>query len=448
VAKRIQAIRGMNDVVPEQTVHWQFIERILSQCLSSYGYQEIRFPLLENTQLFKRTIGDITDIVEKEMYTFADLNDDSITLRPEGTAGCVRACLEHGLLHNQQQKLWYMGPMFRHERPQKGRYRQFTQFGVEALGIPGVAIELELIAINHRLWQQLGFSDCVQLQVNTLGELSERNQYKEILVEYFKAHYSSLDKDSQTRLEKNPLRILDSKNPEMEPVIKNAPKLTDVLSPASKQHFKALCHGLEALGIPFVVNPFLVRGLDYYGHTVFEWVTRHLGSQATICAGGRYDILVEQLGGQATPAVGFALGIERIFLLMETLSALKPTEIKPSIFIIADSELTIISALQLAERIRNQYPDITVMTHTAGGSFKSQFKKADKSGARFALILGASELQQDKVTFKDLRKESEQQTISMDTLGELLKSIFNNNEVNKENSFQSDLIKKVERAIR
>jgi histidyl-tRNA synthetase len=319
VSERIQAIRGMNDILPEKTSLWRQVETIFVDCLSSYGYQEIRFPLVESTQLFKRTIGEVTDIVEKEMYTFNDLNGDSLTLRPEGTASCVRACLEHGLLHNQQQKLWYMGPMFRHERPQKGRYRQFTQFGVEAFGMSGPNIELELIAICYRLWNQLGFSNEVQLQVNFLGELSERVAYKNTLVDYFRTHYDLLDEDSKKRLKKNPLRILDSKNPELKELIAAAPKLIDVLGSESKLHFESFCEGLELLKIPYVINPVLVRGLDYYGHTVFEWVTDKLGSQATICAGGRYDKLVEQLGGSETPAVGFALGFERIVLLMELL---------------------------------------------------------------------------------------------------------------------------------
>jgi histidyl-tRNA synthetase len=319
MADRIQAIRGMNDILPEQTALWRQIETTFSTCLSQYGYQEIRFPLVESTQLFKRTIGEVTDIVEKEMYTFSDLNGDSLTLRPEGTAGCVRACLEHGLLYNQHQKLWYMGPMFRHERPQKGRYRQFTQFGVEAFGMSSCPAELELIAICYRLWNKLGLADSIKLQINTLGTLEERQHYKSSLIEYFKTHVDLLDEDSHRRLERNPLRLLDSKNPDLAPLIAKAPKLMDALGDDSRSHFDSFCQGLNDLNIPYEINPVLVRGLDYYGHTVFEWVTDKLGSQATVCAGGRYDILVEQLGGSPTPAAGFALGIERIILLMETL---------------------------------------------------------------------------------------------------------------------------------
>ena len=419
VSERIRAIRGMNDILPEQTSLWRYVENTFVNCLSRYGYEEIRFPLIENTQLFKRTLGEVTDIVEKEMYTFSDLNGDSLTLRPEGTASCVRACLEHGLLHNQQQKLWYMGPMFRHERPQKGRYRQFTQFGVEAFGMSGPNIELELISINNRLWSKLGFANEVQLQVNTLGELSERIAYKETLVDYFQKHYNLLDEDSKKRLERNPMRILDSKNPELTELIAAAPKLIDVLGPESKAHFESFCAGLDVLKIPYVINPVLVRGLDYYGHTVFEWVTDKLGSQATICAGGRYDKLVEQLGGSTTPAVGFALGLERIVLLMELLN-LGFDSTSFSLFIVATTNAAITNALILAESIRDAYPQIDVITNSSGGSFKSQFKKADKSGARLALILGEEEVQNQNVSIKDLRNEAEQITVEQKNLNQLL----------------------------
>jgi histidyl-tRNA synthetase len=420
VAERIQAIRGMNDILPGNTSLWRYIEQIFVDCLSRYGYQEIRFPIIENTQLFKRTIGEVTDIVEKEMYTFNDLNGDSITLRPEGTAGCVRACLEHGLLYNQQQKLWYLGPMFRHERPQKGRYRQFTQFGVEAFGIAGSNIELELISISSRLWKELGFAQSVQLQINSLGELSERQDYKHILVDYFRTHYDALDEDSKKRLERNPLRILDSKNPELASLIAKAPKLIDVLGDKSRAHFQSFCDGLDALNIDYVVNPVLVRGLDYYGHTVFEWVTDKLGSQATVCAGGRYDILVEQLGGSSTPAVGFALGMERIVLLMETLNIVQAIKQNPSVFIIATNPDAMIHALIMAESIHNAHPTIEVITNTSGGSLKSQFKKADKSGARLALILGDDELANKSVSIKDLRNQVEQITIEQGNINQFL----------------------------
>jgi histidyl-tRNA synthetase len=424
VSERIQAIRGMNDVLPDQTSIWRFIEQIFTDCLSRYGYQEIRFPIIENTQLFKRTIGEVTDIVEKEMYTFNDLNGDSLTLRPEGTAGCVRACLEHGLLYNQQQKLWYMGPMFRHERPQKGRYRQFTQFGVEAFGVSGPIMEVELIAICHRMWKQLGFAESVQLEINTLGELSERQNYRTSLVNYFKEHFDLLDEDSKRRLDRNPLRILDSKNPELKMLIANAPKLMDTLGEQSRAHFQAFCEGLDALNIPYKINPVLVRGLDYYGHTVFEWVTDKLGSQATVCAGGRYDILVEQLGGNPTPAAGFALGIERIVLLMETLELAQQKRKKKSLFIIATSDAALVKGILLAESIRDFDPEIEIMTNTSGGSFKSQFKKADKSGARLALILGDDEVERGRVSIKDLRIEAAQTTIEQQDVDQFLKDFY------------------------
>ncbi|HHL3491586.1 TPA: histidine--tRNA ligase [Legionella pneumophila] len=420
VVDKIQAIRGMNDILPDNASVWRFIEQTFINCLIRYGYKEIRFPIVESTQLFKRTIGEITDIVEKEMYTFNDLNGDSITLRPEGTAGCVRACIEHGLLHNQQQKLWYLGPMFRHERPQKGRYRQFNQFGVEALGITGTAIELELISICRRLWTDLGFSQSVQLQINSLGEINERQKYRSILVEYLRDHLNLLDEDSKRRLDKNPLRVLDSKNPDLQQLIQNAPKLIDVLGDNSKEHFQSFCNGLETLGIPYSINPVLVRGLDYYGQTVFEWVTDQLGSQATICAGGRYDMLVEFLGGAPTPAVGFALGLERIFLLMETLNLLNSSDNKQSIFIIATNEEAMLKALVMAESIRNAHPSFDVITNTAGGGFKSQFKKADKSGARLALILGEDEIAGEYVSIKDLRTEVEQASIPITKINQFL----------------------------
>lgn len=424
MAERIQAIRGMNDILPDATASWRTIEQIFVRVLSSFGYQEIRFPLVESTQLFKRTIGEVTDIVEKEMYTFNDLNGDSITLRPEGTAGCVRACLQNGLLHNQQQKLWYLGPMFRHERPQKGRYRQFNQLGVEVFGIPGAMVELELISICRKFWEQLGFADSVQLQVNTLGELEERQRYKKILVEYLTDHENQLDEDSKRRLTRNPLRILDSKNPEMQQLLANAPKLMDVLDGKSREHFQSFCEGLEELQVPYVVNPVLVRGLDYYGHTVFEWVTDKLGSQATVCAGGRYDILVEQLGGNPTSAVGFALGIERIYLLMETLTLLKEERKKNALYIITDNDQAVIKGLLISELIRSAYPEIEVSVNTAGGSFKSQFKKADKSGARLALILGENELANQQISIKDLRNEAEQITVDQNMINQVLKDYF------------------------
>lgn len=412
----IRAIRGMNDILPSQSYHWQSLEKKFADCLAQYGYQEIRLPIVESTALFKRTIGEVTDIVEKEMYTFTDLNGDSLTLRPEGTAGCVRACLEHGLLHHQQQKLWYCGPMFRHEKPQRGRYRQFYQLGVETFGFSDVSIDLELMAMCQRLWKMLGLSQAVHLQINSLGTLNERQHYRTSLVDYLELHLNELDEDSKNRLHKNPLRILDSKNPGMQSLIAKAPQLIDALGHESRDHFERLCQGLERLGIEYTINPFLVRGLDYYGQTVFEWVTEHLGSQSTVCAGGRYDLLVEQLGGKSTPAAGFALGIERLLLLQETLQRQSAEQPHPLIFFIAVGEEAIQQALVLAESIRNHHSALSVFVNTAGGSFKSQFKKADKSGAKLALILGEDEMQEKVVGIKDLRAESAQFTVSHDEI--------------------------------
>ena len=423
MAERIQAVRGMNDILPEHSPAWRFLEQAFADTLSRYAYQEIRFPLVESTQLFKRTIGDITDIVEKEMYTFNDLNGDSLTLRPEGTAGCLRACMEHGLLHNQQQKLWYHGPMFRHEKPQKGRYRQFNQLGVEALGIAGVTIELELILICKRFWNALGISDAVQLQINTLGTLAERQAYRELLIRYFTPYESQLDEDSKRRLYRSPMRILDSKNPHMQSMIADAPQLMDVLSESSRQHFNDLCCGLDALGISYTINPFLVRGLDYYGHTVFEWVTDKLGSQATVCAGGRYDMLVEHLGGHATPAIGFAMGVERLLLLMEAIGLPSVVEPSPAIVVMAMETNGLQHAMVLAESLRNTMA-WTVLVNTSGGSLKSQFKKADKSGARLAVILGEDELLNQTVTVKDLRGEVVQTTIPQHNLNQYIQSLL------------------------
>jgi histidyl-tRNA synthetase len=423
VAEIIQAIRGMNDILPQQTPLWRQVEEAFTRCLLQYGYQEIRFPLLESTQLFKRTIGEVTDIVEKEMYTFTDLNGDSLTLRPEGTAGCLRACLEHGLLYNQQQKLWYSGPMFRHEKPQKGRYRQFYQFGVEAFGIDGTAIELELIAIGQRLWKVLGIDEVITLQINTLGELSERQTYRAQLIDYFEQRFAELDEDSKRRLHRNPMRILDSKEPGMQTLINDAPRLVDFLGAESRKRFTDLGEGLTKLGIPYSINPFLVRGLDYYGHAVFEWVTDKLGSQATLCGGGRYDALVEHLGGQATPAVGLAIGVERLLLLLETLAVSPKALEAPFLFLIASSEPAMQEALCLAEQLRNSNPNWQIITNTAGGGFKSQFKKADKSGAEFALILGEDELAQQQVSVKNLHNHEQAIIPQRELLSYLLERI-------------------------
>ncbi len=419
MAEKVQAIRGMNDILPAECKNWRNVEKIFADCLFQYGYEEIRFPILESTNLFKRSIGEVTDIVEKEMYTFIDLNGESISLRPEGTAGCLRACLEHGLLYNQQQKLWYIGPMFRHEKPQKGRYRQFHQFGVEAIGLAGVAHELELIQICNRIWKKLGICKTVTLEVNTIGELSERNAYKESLVIYLQNHFEKLDSDSQRRLNTNPLRILDSKNSDTQKIVQNAPKLFDFLSDNSKNHFKQLCEGLDALRIPYTINPLLVRGLDYYSHTVFEWVTDKLGSQGTICAGGRYDKLVEQLGGNTAPAVGFAVGVERLLLLLETREVNLQACSKPVFFIISDKDGSSYCNC-IAEDLRDYNSDWQILTPIYESSFKSQFKKADKSAANFALIVGASELLHKEVSIKNLRKKEEQVTIPVEKLASFM----------------------------
>lgn len=419
--ERIQAIRGMNDLLPDDTLRWQKIEQIFARCMRAYGYQEIRFPILENTALFKRTIGAVTDIVEKEMYTFTDLNQESLSMRPEGTAGCLRACLEHGLLHNQQQKLWYNGPMFRHEKPQKGRYRQFHQLGIEALGFAGIGIELELLLICQRLWAHLGIDQHVQLQINTLGVLDERQQYRQTLIDYFSKYHSSLDEDCQRRLHRSPMRILDSKNPALRDIIANAPHLLESLGETSRQHFTDLQAGLTALNIPFQINPTLVRGLDYYGHTVFEWVSDSLGAQATVCAGGRYDALVEQLGGQATPAIGLALGIERLLLLMETIGVAQPTE-PVDIFFITDNETLQAHALAIAERLRSA-ADWNIVVYLGQARMKAQFKQADRCGARFALILGEQERHEGSVSIKDLRIGT-QQSVSESKLFDALKAVL------------------------
>lgn len=425
MANNIQAIRGMHDILPDQSPLWQHAERIISEVLGAYGYSEIRLPIVEKTELFKRSIGEVTDIVEKEMYTFDDRNGDSLTLRPEGTAGCLRASLEHGLLHNQMHRLWYYGPMFRHERPQKGRYRQFYQLGVEAYGMSGPDIDAELILLSQRFWQRLGIADKVKLQLNTLGTIEERLVYREKLVDYFSDHLELLDEDSLRRLHTNPLRILDSKNEGMRELIANAPELTDFLGSDSQAHFKSLTETLKTLGIEFVLNTRLVRGLDYYSKTVFEWVTAELGAQGTICAGGRYDGLIEQLGGKANHAVGFAMGMERILALMETLPNFP---VKPSVdvYMIRVGEQAERMSVEWAETIRNELPGLRLQINCGGGSFKSQFKKADKSGAEYALIIGDDEAMRGEVGIKALRQNQDQQNLPLQQALEFLQSGFLN----------------------
>lgn len=401
----------MHDVLPEQAPLWQYAEQIIRDVLGAYGYSEIRLPIVEKTELFKRSIGEVTDIVEKEMYTFEDRNGDSLTLRPEGTAGCLRACLEHGMLHNQVHRLWYYGPMYRHERPQKGRYRQFFQLGVETYGMAGPDIDAELILIIDRLWKKLGIRDKVRLQLNSLGTIAERALYRESLVTYFQGHLDQLDEDSLRRLSTNPLRILDTKNPAMKEVVANAPELMDYLGDDSRDHFNTFTAMLDDLGIAYELNSRLVRGLDYYGKTVFEWVTDELGAQGTVCAGGRYDGLIEQLGGKSNYAVGFAMGMERLLALMETLENV-PVAKSVNVYMIRVGETADRAGLRFAEALRDEVPALKLQMHCGGGSFKSQFKKADKTGADYAIILGDDEVSRGEVGIKSLRHEQEQQTLS------------------------------------
>ncbi|TNF99150.1 MAG: histidine--tRNA ligase [Gammaproteobacteria bacterium] len=414
----------MNDILPSQTSLWQHIEDCLSNILSDYGYREIRFPLLEKTELFKRSIGEVTDIVEKEMYTFDDRNGDSLTLRPEGTAGCVRSAIESGVINEGAQRLWYGGPMFRHERPQKGRYRQFHQIGAEAFGFDGPDIDAEMILINARFWKELGIKD-VSLHLNSLGNIESRAKYKDALVEYFQTNIDQLDTDSQRRLYSNPLRILDSKNPDMQEIVRQAPRLSEYLDESSTQHFQGLCAQLDAAGINYVLNDKLVRGLDYYSNTVFEWITDQLGAQGTICAGGRYDSLVEWLGGKPCPAVGFAIGLER---LVEMLSSQLEVEKTPHAYFVAVGDNVQAHVLALAEHMRNRLEGLRLTVHCGGGSFKSQFKKADRSGAQLAIVMGEDELSRQEVTIKFLRdKEADQQVVTHDNLPEHLATYFNLN---------------------
>jgi histidyl-tRNA synthetase len=416
VAKQIQAIRGMNDCLPEQTPVWQMLEATLRRVVSSYGYSEVRMPIVEMTNLFQRAIGEVTDVVEKEMYTFNDRNGDSLTLRPEGTAGCVRACIEHGLVYNQERRLWYVGPMFRHERPQKGRYRQFHQFGVEVFGLNGPDIDAELIMLTARLWRELGIEQFTTLQLNTLGSSAERAAYRDALVVFLEQHKDALDEESKRRMYSNPLRVLDTKSPQVQEILQHAPTLTDYFGEETKAHFSGLKALLDAAGIAYQVNERLVRGLDYYNYTVFEWVTDSLGAQGTICGGGRYDGLVEQLGGQATPAVGFAMGLERLTLMLETLEKIHNLPATVDVYICMAGEGTLSAGLLLAEQIRNERPQLRVMTHCGGGNFKKQMKRADKVAARIALILGETEVAEQKVTVKFLRDQIEQQTIAVAAL--------------------------------
>ena len=416
---KIQAIRGIRDILPEHAQIWRTIENRIIAVIHSYGYQEIRLPVLEKTDLFARSIGEYTDIVSKEMYTFPDRNNDSITLRPEGTAGCVRAGLEHGMFHNQTQKLWYIGPMFRHERPQKGRLRQFNQIGIEAFGLEGPDIDAEMVLLTARIWRLLNL-DKLGLELNTLGTINSRQHYRTILTDYFTAQKDRLDNDSLRRLETNPLRILDSKNPDMQELIENAPSIQDYLDNESAEHFAELCNILTDAGIFYSINPRLVRGLDYYSKTVFEWTTAALGAQGTICAGGRYDTLVEQFGGKPTPAIGCALGLERLIELVLQSGNHTITDVPHAYLILVDSKATGYG-FRLAEDLHDKLPGLRLMTHCGNGSIKNQFKKADKSGAMYALVLGPEELVNQTVGVKPLRQDADQENIPRTGIAEYLK---------------------------
>nr|WP_263864842.1 histidine--tRNA ligase [Pseudomonas nitroreducens] len=418
----MQAIRGMNDILPDQTPAWRYLERTFAGLLDRYGYSEIRLPILEFTELFARGIGEGTDVVDKEMYTFLDRNGESLTMRPEGTAGCVRAVLEHGLSGGGQvQKLWYTGPMFRYEKPQKGRYRQFHQIGVEVFNLPGPDIDAELIILTWRLWQKLGMADAVTLQLNTLGSSEARARYRDDLVAYLQERFEQLDEDSQRRMTTNPLRILDSKVESTQALLVGAPSLHDYLDEESIAHFEGLKARLDAVGLRYEINQKLVRGLDYYCRTAFEWVTDKLGAQGTVCGGGRYDGLVSQFGGKPTPGVGFAMGVERLVLLLETLGVVPAELNRPAdLYVCAFGEPAELAALTLAEQLREAIPGLRLLVNAGAGSFKSQFKKADKSGAQFAMILGDDELANRVVGFKPLRGEGEQQNIAWDALPEHL----------------------------
>ena len=402
--KKIQSIRGMNDLLPNESATWQQIEKIVKGVLNSYGYNEIRTPIVEDTALFKRAVGEVTDIVEKEMYTFNDRNDESITLRPEITAGCVRAGIEHGLFYNQEQRLWYLGPAFRYEKPQKGRYRQFHQFGVEVFGLEGPNIDAELILLTARFWKALGIEEHTTLELNSIGSVEARANYRNALVSFLEQHKDKLDEDCLRRMYTNPLRVLDSKNPDVQELLNQAPKLFDYLDEDSKNHFDGLCHLLDKAGIKYNINQRLVRGLDYYNRTVFEWVTTSLGAQGTVCGGGRYDGLVSQLGGQPTPAVGFAMGVERLVLLVQAVNPSLNRDSSIDIYMISSGNEQTISAAQLmAETLRDGLPDRRIVTNYGSSNFKKQFAKADKLGAKIAVIIGENEIANQSVTIKNLQ---------------------------------------------
>ncbi|MDE9435430.1 histidine--tRNA ligase [Xenorhabdus bovienii] len=424
MAKNIPAIRGMNDCLPAETAIWQRVESTVKRVLAGYGFSEIRTPIVEQTPLFKRAIGEVTDVVEKEMYTFDDRNGESLTLRPENTAGCVRAGIQHGLLYNQEQRLWYIGPMFRYERPQKGRYRQFHQLGAEVFGLQGPDIDAEMILMTARWWRELGIAEHVTLELNSIGSLDARANYREALVAFLEQHKEKLDEDCQRRMYTNPLRVLDSKNPEIQVLLNDAPALFDYLDTESKEHFDGVCRILDSAGIKYHLNQRLVRGLDYYNRTVFEWVTSALGAQGTVCAGGRYDGLVEQLGGKSTPAVGFAMGMERMVLLVQEVNPEFVADLAVAdVYLSSFGEGSQQAALILAEQIRDELPELRLMTNHGGGNFKKQLGRADKHGAKVALILGEDEIRAGNITVKDLRN-GEQETLSQQAIAARLSELL------------------------
>ncbi|QIR91860.1 histidine--tRNA ligase [Vibrio alginolyticus] len=422
MAKTIQAIRGMNDCLPTQSPLWQKLENTVKNVISAYGYNEVRMPIVEETNLFSRAVGEETDVVSKEMYTFDDRNGDSLTIRPEGTAGCVRSCIQNSLINRDEQRLWYMGPMFRHERPQKGRYRQFHQCGVEVFGLNGPDVDAELIMMTARLWRELGINEHVRLELNSIGSQEDRADYRTALVAFLEQHIDVLDEDCKRRMHTNPLRVLDTKNPDVQAILGDAPRLSDYLGEESKAHFAGLCELLDAAGIKYTVNERLVRGLDYYNRTVFEWITESLGAQGTVCGGGRYDGLVEQLGGKPTPAVGFAMGLERLVLMLETLEL---TDVRRSVdvYVVTAGEGTMMAGMKLAEQLRESVPGVRVMNHFGGGNFKKQFKRADKVGAVVALVLGENEVADNTVVLKDLAG-GEQETYNQAEVAEKIAALI------------------------
>ena len=421
---KIQAVRGMSDILPTETPYWQYLEKKITETISSYNYKEIRLPIVEKTEVIHRSVGETTDIVEKETYTFIDRNEESLTLRPEGTAGCVRACIQNGMLRDQVQKLWYLGPMFRHERPQKGRYRQFYQLGIEVYGISNIAIEAELLSLTWSLWKKLGISKDVKLEINNIGTKENRSSYKTALLHFLEPLKDRLDADSQKRLYKNPLRILDSKNKDTQALLNDAPKLSEYIDASIKKEFNELVAYLKSLNIHVEENPLLVRGLDYYSKTVFEWTTSSLGAQGTICAGGRYDNLVDLLNGPKTPAVGLALGMERLLLLMHKNDSFLNIDNNPDIYIICAGENTQLHGLQLSENLRHTLSNISIEVNTQGGSFKSQFKKADKSGAQIAIVIGEDEIKNNIYNCKYLREDKKQEIISSEDITNHLRNYF------------------------